>query len=744
MAFTITGSLTIDETTGTQNAAASGDSTGNDVAGGLGTLVANVPEFDALLSLVVAPGVLPTNVSVSNATADNSIGSSLLTGLGADVVDLAFTNSAGGPLNGELAKYGAGPTDYLTTTDGLKIALYSYTASDLPGVDENNVVFGRKANADGTANPAGAIVFAAYLQPTGAGDTPLATDVDALGAKVWLVEYEPMEHGIDGATAAAYDDARILADPLYVSVGTRSEFSLQGAPSGQNLFLTFGDGTPAAGEVAIVVTAEHPANQSAGESITKGQTVNTGQGGGGTTIGNTNQMVDPGEGLYFSFVNGANDQLTVPNLDQNEADIESNIQFSSMFGALGASFAVVQLQQDSQASLTITALNTAAESGVNFVDGLGVGAGGDTVVNINWVKVSTSVKSGNTLSPGPEYVFTSDFQDAATGASVDFRPDGSVELIGLQANDVVSYRTGNSSGTLTHNRVLISNSGNPIANASKMNAAFDIGKFSLSNAAVDTDAFQALAFEDDGPSVAVSVTGEAGVLLTTQDAETDGDPTAADTASTTADFSGAFSGAAVFGADGPGSVAANYTLSLYGADGGASGLASDGAGINLYNVAGVIVGSTALAAASIDAANTIFSISVVAATGVVTLTQYAAIDHPIADDPTPTGSPFDDQLAVLAAGLVKLTGTATATDGDGDTATHSQDVDLGGNVRFADDGPSVSTTGTLPILTVDETVLATNATGDFSSNFSAVFGADGMGATPASYALAAGSEGMDS
>ncbi|NKE66620.1 hypothetical protein RAMLITH_12370 [Ramlibacter sp. RBP-2] len=69
---------------------------------------------------------------------------------------------------------------------------------------------------------------------------------------------------------------------------------------------------------------------------------------------------------------------------------------------------------------------------------------------------------------------------------------------------------------------------------------------------------------------------------------------------------------------------------------------------------------------------------------------------------------------------------------------------MGDRLNFEDDGPSVSTTGTLPILTVDETVLATNATGDFSSNFSAVFGADGMGATPASYALAAGSEGMDS
>ncbi|MBQ0780895.1 MAG: type I secretion C-terminal target domain-containing protein, partial [Thalassolituus oleivorans] len=48
----------------------------------------------------------------------------------------------------------------------------------------------------------------------------------------------------------------------------------------------------------------------------------------------------------------------------------------------------------------------------------------------------------------------------------------------------------------------------------------------------------------------------------------------------------------------------------------------------------------------------------------------------------------DDQLATLANGLVTLTASATITDGDGDSATDSESIDLGGNVRFADDGPS--------------------------------------------------------
>lgn len=379
MAFTISGSLVIDETTGTQNAADLADSTGNDVADGLGSLATYAPQFDALLSVVVPLGTLPINVAVSNGNADNSTGTALLTGLGGDVVDLAFTNASGGPLAGEYAKFGADAGDFLLTTQGRKVCLYSYSGSDLPSVDENNVVFGRQANADGTPNAAGAIVFAAYLQPTNSSGAAMTSDVDAYGAKVWLVEYEPLQHGITGTTFAAHDDARTLSDPLYVTVGSRSEFSLEGAPSGQNLFLAFGDGTPTATETTIIVTAHNAANQSGTDpadtaddiSITTGGTVNTGQGGGGTTLGHTNQMVDPGEGLYFTFVSGADPALTVPNLDQNEADLETNIQFTNVFNSYGASFAVVQTQGDSEATITLSALTTAVESGASFLDGRG-------------------------------------------------------------------------------------------------------------------------------------------------------------------------------------------------------------------------------------------------------------------------------------------------------------------------------------------------------------------------------------
>src|SRR5690606_18756781 len=48
------------------------------------------------------------------------------------------------------------------------------------------------------------------------------------------------------------------------------------------------------------------------------------------------------------------------------------------------------------------------------------------------------------------------------------------------------------------------------------------------------------------------------------------------------------------------------------------------------------------------------------------------------------------QQIALANGHIQLTGTATITDGDGDKASSSATIDLGGNIRFQDDGPSAT------------------------------------------------------
>ena len=101
----------------------------------------------------------------------------------------------------------------------------------------------------------------------------------------------------------------------------------------------------------------------------------------------------------------------------------------------------------------------------------------------------------------------------------------------------------------------------------------------------------------------------------------------------------------------------------------------------------------------------------------MTLDQQRAVVHPDATNP-------DDSTSLTADNLVTLdrrpspTRTATAA---------SAMLNIGANLMFKDDGPSISTTGTEPTLTVDETVLATNDTKNFAANFTSAFGADGAG-----------------
>ena len=190
-----------------------------------------------------------------------------------------------------------------------------------------------------------------------------------------------------------------------------------------------------------------------------------------------------------------------------------------------------------------------------------------------------------------------------------------------------------------------------------------------------------LVFKDDGPSIDATNVDTNAITLTTQDADTRG--SAFDVA--TADLSAAFSTSLVnFGADGPadaGAVTWTYSLAL-GSAAATSALTSNGVPVTLALVSGEIVGSAA--------GTPIFSIAVNAATGVVTLTQFAEIDHPLPG----SSSNYAAQLVELAANLVELRGTATIVDRDGDSISDTVAVDLGGNIRFADDGPSITAGGT--------------------------------------------------
>ncbi|EHS53634.1 outer membrane adhesin like protein, partial [Rhizobium sp. PDO1-076] len=204
-------------------------------------------------------------------------------------------------------------------------------------------------------------------------------------------------------------------------------------------------------------------------------------------------------------------------------------------------------------------------------------------------------------------------------------------------------------------------------------------------------------FLDDGPSVTLTVSPEEAILLTTQDAQTIGN--LSDTSTSAADFGGAFISTVNLGSDGGTSVK-TFALSLKVAEGTDSGLDSNGKQINLFEINGVIYGSTT-SVESEAIAKAVFSLSV-NGSGVVTLTQMETIDH--AQPGSSSG--FDTQFATLANNLVSLTATVTATDKDGDTDSKTASIDLGGNVRFADDGPSL--TGTTISVKVNEDDIDTN------------------------------------
>ncbi|QSR41523.1 cadherin-like domain-containing protein [Aeromonas dhakensis] len=246
------------------------------------------------------------------------------------------------------------------------------------------------------------------------------------------------------------------------------------------------------------------------------------------------------------------------------------------------------------------------------------------------------------------------------------------------------------------------------------------------SAAVDLGANSVFRFEDDGPSVTINAVADGGITLTTQDAQTIG--AASDTA--TGSFAAAFLAAAVpnYGADGAGTTTVSgYSLSVTDSN---SGLTSNGLAITLTKVGNDIVGSTT--------DGEVFRISV-ASNGTVTLTQSAELDHL----PEDVDNSNDNNLISLANGKVLLSATVTVVDGDNDTATGTVSADLGGNINFEDDVPSVTINavadGGITLTTQDaQTIGAASdtATGSFAAAFLAAavpnYGADGAGTTTVS------------
>jgi hypothetical protein len=749
----------IDESSGTQNSVIAGATT-NDID----ILSGGIPfptEFSTALAAVTGGQGLPSVAALTGFGTATTADDFIPVTFGANVSDVAFTLTGGN-----------GVDSTLMTANGTKIFLYVYSG-------DNNVVLGRVGTAGGVADPNGALAFAGYLDTNATG----SGDAGATAARLWLMQFQALKHP-DGTNA---NDVVTLSGLLNVQVTNLVNFSLEGAPSGNNLFLMFGDGTPSTTETTIVVTGQNPANQSGADpnstaddiSITTGDTVNTGQGGGGTTLGNTSQMLNPQKGLIFTYVTGADPNFTVsknaPNLDQNEADIEANISFTALVPSSGAEFSVVQLQQDSLAELQISAFNTALETGTGYVDGLG--DADDVLVAINFIKVSTFTKQGQNLVAGPTHVFTASGADTGaggTGVTATFNGDGTVKLVGLEANDKIEYHTGNSNGSLTHTRVLIKNTGDPVANASPTNASFDIGGFRVTTGNTAGTPLDALAFVDDGPTASAVLA--AGTVAHDETAGLQADANDTTAAGVVALFSGVTtlstqmtagyaqgsasvvnSSASAGGADGLAGTVYSLAVSAAGVDSGLDTVG--GQDILLFKEGALVVGRISGGADDGEAA---FAVAINSSTGVLSMAQYNAIKHPTGGASSP-----DESLSIANAALL-----AVVTVTDGDTDTNAASVAIGAAVSFQDDAPAASAVLAAGTVAHDETAgvqadandttaagvvalfagvttLSTQMTAGYAQGSAAVVdgsastgGVDGLAGT--SYSLAVSAAGVDS
>ncbi|TSD27116.1 T1SS-143 repeat domain-containing protein [Pseudomonas chlororaphis] len=661
-------SVTLDETTGLQNATATpspaGDADDNDI------LLAALPSAFATRLTALGAGTA-TDAALSGYTgAVGDTGSNAFTLTpGTNVSDIKFTDSLGAPLNGL--------DSGLDTLDGTSILLYTDT--------DNNILLGR------AGGPAGAIVFAAYIEETG---SPVS------GGKLWTVEYQPLKH----PDASNPDDALNLLNKVFVSTVQDAGFSLANAPSGQNLFLMFTAANPTVindGGVlritnpTLIATGKDPADQSSGANINTGDTINTSQGGGPTTLGTNNQMIVEQEGIRISFVTGARQNVTVPNLDQNEADVESNIDFTAVFNTKTASFDVVQLQGGKTAMVKVSAYSTAAEPGVNFINGYANDAS-VAITHIRVINKSTGLVIENS-------------DGSVNDPSIAISFSGGVATItGVKAGYQIEYTT-----TADHNRVLVENGAATDARGDN-HADFDIGGFTLRQASTSTaEIGSKMIFEDDGPAAAG--TPAAGTVdedgLANGIAGGVGDvPGEATTAS------GSVTGIFQSGVDVP------LSFSLSSDTSGLPALSSGGVAL-VYSVAGDTL--TAKAGA-ID----VFTFSLSAA-GAYSFTLLQPLDHPAGND--------ENDITLNLGTLLQ------ATDKDGDTVTAAAEKLV---ITIDDDTPTAA--GAAEAGTVDEDGLANgiaggvgDVAGEATTASGSVTGIFQSGAdVPLSYSLSSDTSGL--
>ena len=252
------------------------------------------------------------------------------------------------------------------------------------------------------------------------------------------------------------------------------EFNFAGLPSGQNLFgMVASAGAP--NGPGVLFFGEDSQIKNNGEFTNTSDTINTSQGGGPTTIGNTNQMVDQGEGIYFTIINDPADAFlanVTGGLDQNEADDADNMDFASLREVASAFFRVSQTQGNDEEAASIEAFNITKPADDRDI----LTASGQNHVDIVKVNVWADFVGGDLLETSTG---TDGGLDADITVTID--SDGIAHVIGLESGYVVEWITDDPSTMAVekHDQALIT------GEAGK----FDIGGFGISEAQQVPDHF---------------------------------------------------------------------------------------------------------------------------------------------------------------------------------------------------------------------------------------------------------------
>ncbi|PZV38975.1 DUF5801 repeats-in-toxin domain-containing protein [Mesorhizobium kowhaii] len=561
-----------------------------------------------------------------------------------------------------------------------------FNGSPLQTVDGDAIYLHSYAN--------GTIVLATTSATEGVGDVVAAFYLNAAGdklsASVEMVTFEAIAH----PNTANPDDQIDWTDLLNVSASGSTSFNFDNLDSGNHLFVAVG--TSGAG---LVVSGIHPVIKADGTLDNSGDNIKTSQGGIGATIGVNNQMFDPGETAVFSFVKGQ--------APGTYGDID-NMSYTDFIDVTDAKLFISQTEGSPGTNFTVKigafsagGATTSPEQGRSYIDNnLASGANLGNDANQSALADDAAVAIVRVVIRDGNGQLVTD--TTLSNSFVTFNVDGTITAQHLNDAYTVQWFTDNSStqAVETFNRF----------QATAVVGKFDVGRVDLSQGVTVTQSVGDKLFtDDDGPSI--STTGTEPTLTV--------DETVLAT-NATASFVANFSSA--YGTDGAGTL--TYALGITAGVTGIVDTATNEAVVLSVNGAGVVEGRTATTNLLV------FTVSV-SATGSVTLDQIRAVVHPNANDP-------DDSKTLAADNMVKLTATITDKDGDHLSAT----LNIGQNLVFKDDGPSISTTGVEPTLTVDETVLATNATASFAANFSSAFGADGAGTLTYALGITAGSTGI--